>query len=203
MQAASAALKTGGANDMKRGVLIDKALVEPDAVMGLSFLSELYFTKSKSCRAKFYDAKTNDIAKGWIDTHSLDIMEANEAIRASQIYALTESVYNIAVRYAALYREAKHRARGLDYSDQILFVRRLLKNSEAADWVRYKLDGGIKHILLDEAQDTSPEQWEIINILAAPFFQPSPDDDPLRPRTLFAVGDEKQSIYGFQGAKPA
>ena len=202
MQAASAALKTGGANDMKRGVLIDKALVEPDAVMGLSFLSELYFTKSKSCRAKFYDAKTNDIAKGWIDTHSLDIMEADEAIRASQIYALTESVYNIAVRYAALYREAKHRARGLDYSDQILFVRRLLKNSEAADWVRYKLDGGIKHILLDEAQDTSPEQWEIINILAAPFFQPSPDDDPLRPRTLFAVGDEKQSIYGFQGAKP-
>jgi len=52
------------------------------------------------------------------------------------------------VRYAALYREAKHRARGLDYSDQILFVRRLLKNSEATDWVRYKLDGGIKHILL-------------------------------------------------------
>jgi len=106
------------------------------------------------------------------------------------------------VRYAALYREVKHHARGLDYSDQILFVRRLLKNSEAADWVRYKLDGGIKHILLDEAQDTSPEQWEIINILAAPFFQPSPDDDPLKPRTLFAVGDEKQSIYGFQGAKP-
>ena len=127
---------------------------------------------------------------------------ASEAIRASHIFALTESVFNIARRYSSLYAEAKHRARGLDYSDQILFVRRLLQNSEAADWVRYKLDGGIKHILLDEAQDTSPEQWEIINILAAPFFQPSPDDDPMRPRTLFAVGDEKQSIYGFQGAKP-
>ena len=129
-------------------------------------------------------------------------MEADDAIRASHIFALTESVFNIARRYSSLYAEAKHRARGLDYSDQILFVRRLLQNSEAADWVRYKLDGGIKHILLDEAQDTSPEQWEIINILAAPFFQPSPDDDPMRPRTLFAVGDEKQSIYGFQGAKP-
>jgi len=87
------------------------------------------------------------------------------------------------------------------YSDQILFVRRLLENSEAADWVRYKLDGGIKHILLDEAQDTSPEQWGIINILAAPFFQPHPDDDPNKPRTLFAVGDEKQSIYGSRESR--
>ena len=78
----------------------------------------------------------------------------------------------------------------------------MLQNSEAAEWVLYKLDGGIKHILLDEAQDTSPEQWDIINILAAPFFQPGPDDNPAKPRTLFAVGDEKQSIYGFQGAKP-
>ena len=202
MQAASAALKSGGANDVKRGVLIDKALAAPDKLVGLSHLSGLYFTQAKAHRKKLYDAKTHDLAKDWIDTHSLDIMEADEAIRASEIFALTESVFNIAVRYAALYREAKHRARGLDYSDQILFVRRLLKRSEAADWVRYKLDGGIKHILLDEAQDTSPEQWEIINILAAPFFQPSPDDDPSRPRTLFAVGDEKQSIYGFQGAKP-
>jgi len=97
---------------------------------------------------------------------------------------LTEAVYSIAIRYKALFRDAKRDARGLDYSDQILFVRRLLQNSEAADWVRYKLDGGIKHILLDEAQDTSPEQWEIINILAEPFFQPGPDDNPLKPRTL-------------------
>jgi len=95
----------------------------------------------------------------WIDSHSRDIIDADEKIRACKIYALTKSVFNVSIRFAELYREAKHKARGLDYSDQILFVRRLLENSEAADWVRYKLDGGIKHILLDEAQDTSPEQW--------------------------------------------
>ena len=145
---------------------------------------------------------TPPIGRAFLEGQAERYRVASEAIRASHIFALTESVFNIARRYSSLYAEAKHRARGLDYSDQILFVRRLLQNSEAADWVRYKLDGGIKHILLDEAQDTSPEQWEIINILAAPFFQPSPDDDPMRPRTLFAVGDEKQSIYGFQGAKP-
>ena len=202
MQAVSAALKTGGANDVKRAVFIDEALSAPDTQTAIGRLGNFYYTQAGKPRAKFYDAKTQDLAKDWIDTHSLDIMEANEAIRASHIFALTESVFHIAVRFAEVYADAKHKARGLDYSDQILFVRRILQNSEAADWVRYKLDGGIKHILLDEAQDTSPEQWEIINILAAPFFQPGPDDDPNKPRTLFAVGDEKQSIYGFQGAKP-
>jgi len=105
MQAASAALKSGGANDVKRGVLIDKALAAPDKLVGLNHLSGLYFTQAKAHRKKLYDAKTHDLAKDWIDTHSLDIMEADEAIRASEIYALTESVFNIAVRYAALYRE--------------------------------------------------------------------------------------------------
>ena len=202
IQAVSAALKSGAAMDKKRAGFLDRAVGAPDAVTAFGFLQNIYFTQAKKSRAKFYDAKTHEIAKDWIDTHSLDIIEAEEAIRACRIFGLTKSVFTLAVRYADLYREAKHQARGLDYSDQILFVRRLLQQSEAADWVRYKLDGGIKHILLDEAQDTSPEQWEIINILAAPFFQPHPDDDPNHPRTLFAVGDEKQSIYGFQGARP-
>jgi len=202
LRSVSSALKTGGANDIKKAVFVDAALSAPDALKALSQLSQLYFTQAGKTRASFYYAKTDDIAKDWIDTHSLDIMEAVEAIRAGHIFALTESVFHIAGRFSALYVEAKHRVRGLDYSDQILFVRRLLQNAEAAEWVQYKLDGGIKHILLDEAQDTSPEQWDIINILSAPFFQPNPDDDPKKPRTLFAVGDEKQSIYGFQGARP-
>lgn len=202
LSSVSAALKTGGANDVKRAVFIDSAISAPDVLGGLNHLRNIYYTQAGKPRTKLYDAKTHDVAKDWIDTHSLDIMEAHEAIQACHVFALTESVFHIAGRYSVLYADAKHRARGLDYSDQILFVRRLLQNSEAADWVQYKLDGGIKHILLDEAQDTSPEQWEIINILSAPFFQPGPDENPKKPRTLFAVGDEKQSIYGFQGARP-
>jgi len=141
MQAVSAALKTGGANDKKRGVIFDLALAAADPVSGVLTLSGLYYTQAGKVRSKLYDAKSHDLAKDWIDTHSLDIMEAYEAIKACHIFALTESVFHIALRYAELYRDAKHRARGLDYSDQILFVRRLLENSEAADWVRYKLSG--------------------------------------------------------------
>ena len=65
----------------------------------------------------------------------------------------------------------------------------------------YKLDGGLDHILVDEAQDTSPVQWQVIRALAEEFFSGHGASD--KPRTMFAVGDEKQSIYSFQGAAPA
>src|SRR5207249_1316370 len=70
-----------------------------------------------------------------------------------------------------------------------------------ADWVKYKLDAGITHILVDESQDTNPEQWRVVREIAREFFVG--DSAISRPRTLFAVGDEKQSIYSFQGADPA
>ena len=66
----------------------------------------------------------------------------------------------------------------------------------------YKLDGGLDHILVDEAQDTSPQQWSIVAKLAEEFFAGKGARERARPRTLFAVGDEKQSIFSFQGADP-
>ncbi|HHL43467.1 MAG TPA: double-strand break repair helicase AddA, partial [Hellea balneolensis] len=101
-----------------------------------------------------------------------------------------------------IYRDLKAKMNVIDFDDQIMKVRALLVMAEARDWVRYKLDGGVDHILLDEAQDTAAAQWDIIKALSDEFFQPSPDRDPRIPRTLFAVGDEKQSIYSFQGAEP-
>ena len=76
----------------------------------------------------------------------------------------------------------------------------LLRSSAAVEWVLFKLDGGLDHILVDEAQDTSPVQWQVIRSLAAEFF--AGEGAREEARTLFAVGDEKQSIYGFQGAAP-
>ncbi|WP_163466811.1 UvrD-helicase domain-containing protein, partial [Klebsiella oxytoca] len=70
-----------------------------------------------------------------------------------------------------------------------------------ARWILYKLDQGIDHILVDEAQDTSPGQWELVSALVAEFTDGEGARE--RARTLFVVGDEKQSIYSFQGADPA
>lgn len=94
------------------------------------------------------------------------------------------------------------RARGLlDFGDLISRVLALLKRNGGGQWVQYKLDQGIDHILVDEAQDTGPEQWEIIRLLSQDFFSGLGIKEDLT-RTLFAVGDEKQSIYSFQGAAP-
>jgi len=92
-------------------------------------------------------------------------------------------------------------ARGaLDFEDLIVRTARLLSRSDAAHWVQYKLDRGLDHILVDEAQDTNPRQWQVILALAEDFFAGAGASDAIR--TLFAVGDEKQSIFSFQGAVP-
>ena len=96
---------------------------------------------------------------------------------------------------------AKARRAALDFDDLVAKAASLLRSSGAVEWVLFKLDGGLDHILVDEAQDTSPVQWQVIRALAEEFFSGHGASD--KPRTLFAVGDEKQSIYSFQGAAPA
>jgi ATP-dependent helicase/nuclease subunit A len=93
------------------------------------------------------------------------------------------------------------RARGvLDFDDLIAQAHALLAERADAAWVLYKLDGGIDHILIDEGQDTSPLQWALLAPLQQEFFAGEAARAALR--TVFAVGDPKQSIYGFQGADP-
>jgi ATP-dependent helicase/nuclease subunit A len=94
----------------------------------------------------------------------------------------------------------KNRRGLLDFEDQIDKTHELLSRVSAA-WVHYKLDRGIDHVLIDEAQDTSPKQWGIVRHLVAEFFAGQGASDKIR--TIFAVGDEKQSIFSFQGAAPA
>ncbi|MDG1437046.1 MAG: UvrD-helicase domain-containing protein [Rickettsiaceae bacterium] len=87
----------------------------------------------------------------------------------------------------------------LDYDDLIVLAGRLLQSSESKEWVLYKLDGGIDHLLVDEAQDTSVYQWQIIESIIEEFYAGEATNTD-RNRTVFVVGDEKQSIFSFQGA---
>src|SRR5207302_1753075 len=88
-----------------------------------------------------------------------------------------------------------------DFNDLIDWTRELLKKPGMGDWVRYKLDRQVDHVLVDEAQDTNAAQWEIIERLVEEFFSGSSEAER-RTRTLFMVGDFKQAIYGFQGTDP-
>src|SRR6266540_1736585 len=111
----------------------------------------------------------------------------------------TAALITIADAVISRYQAAKDRSGYLDYDDLIDKTLALL-GEERATWVHYKLDQGIDHVLIDEAQDTSPKQWDIIRRLTTEFFAGA-GARPLK-RTIFAVGDEKQSIFSFQGAAP-
>ncbi|MGY6634086.1 MAG: double-strand break repair helicase AddA [Alkalilacustris sp.] len=118
---------------------------------------------------------------------------ARLALRAAE---RTATLHGFAAAFLPLVEQGK-RARGwLGFDDLIDRARALLDNSSVAQWVLYKLDGGVDHILVDEAQDTSPAQWAVIERLADEMAA----GDDGRGRTLFVVGDRKQSIYSFQGA---
>jgi ATP-dependent helicase/nuclease subunit A len=133
---------------------------------------------------------------------------ARERRRGARVAADTLDVLVLAHAYLAAYRIEKAAAGALDFTDLIEKTCALLSSRPAAAWVLFKMDGGIDHILVDEAQDTAPEQWTIIRALTDEFFagEGAPGfEREARPRerTVFVVGDEKQSIYSFQGADPA
>ena len=112
----------------------------------------------------------------------------------------TEALLHIATAAAANYRREKQERGLLDYDDLIDKTLAML-NRVSSGWVHYKLDRGVDHVLIDEAQDTSPRQWDIVAHIISEFTSGAGARDGVM-RTVFAVGDEKQSIFSFQGAAP-
>ena len=127
-------------------------------------------------------------------------LAAIQKIKSYNVYQSTKAVIILATELIDNYKKFKQTRAKLDYNDMILITKNLLEKKDAAKWVLYKLDGGIDNILIDEAQDTSPDQWAIISAISDEFFAGLGASE--NTRTIFAVGDRKQSIYSFQGADP-
>ena len=123
-----------------------------------------------------------------------------DADRAFRLAPIATAFILLARPVIASYSEGKSRHGRLDYDDLIARTELLLRDPGAA-WVLFKLDGGLDHLLLDEVQDTAPAQWQIAGQLTEEFFAGIGARGDVT-RTVFAVGDRKQSIYGFQGADP-
>jgi ATP-dependent helicase/nuclease subunit A len=120
--------------------------------------------------------------------------------RDKTIYDDTLALFYLSDAFAKKYGELKMSRNSLDFDDIILYTARLFSDPAKMGWVLSQLDSNLAHILVDEAQDTSPEQWGILKALATNFFTNGDSSD--NPRSLFVVGDLKQSIYSFQGASP-
>lgn len=129
------------------------------------------------------------------------VEEARPARLALSAAKRSNALHRFATGFLSRYESAKQLRGWLDFDDLILKARALLTDRNVAAWVLFRIDGKIDHILVDEAQDTSPRQWDVIERLADEFYSglgARPETD----RTLFVVGDKKQSIYSFQGADP-
>lgn len=136
----------------------------------------------------------------WLEGFRVRIMESRDVIIRVYAAKKTLALHEFASEFIERYDQRKREGAQLDFSDLILKSLALLQNHESARWVLYRLDGGIDHVLIDEAQDVSPTQWKIISEIANEFSAGQGAQE--RPRTIFAVGDEKQSIYGFLDAAP-
>ncbi|APO72891.1 double-strand break repair helicase AddA type protein [Rhizobium etli 8C-3] len=128
------------------------------------------------------------------------IVACRDRLKIMRMFNATHAALILADRLNRDYEDLKKQRSQLDFEDLITRTADLLTKSGVGPWIHYKLDQGIDHILVDEAQDTSPIQWSVIQSLAEDFF--SGESAWPVVRTLFAVGDEKQSIYSFQGARP-
>lgn len=204
----AAAVLAGGSpkNDVGRAQRLAAIAAGPEATIS-DALSEFFTERGEGDAAKWIEQPA--VLKKRPDLQALLFEEqarletVRDRMRASVIAADTTHVLTLANAYLAAYRIEKAHAGALDFADLIDRTRTLLASRPAAAWVLYKLDGGIDHILVDEAQDTAQAQWDIVRALTQEFFSGAGVRGlAAGSRQMFVVGDVKQSIYSFQGARP-
>jgi len=197
---------TGSASDVTRAGALKAIMAAP--TLSFQSLKELFFTdKGEGTPVKWVtDAKVlkSVPAIQMALQHEQDrLSEVREQVAATEVARDTVHALTLADAYLTAYTLEKVFAGRLDFADLIEKTHDLTANAPQAAWVLFKLDGGINHILVDEAQDTAPDQWRIIRALTEDFFAgEGRERSGDLARNMFVVGDEKQSIYSFQGAAP-
>lgn len=205
VERAAKALGQGGKTDLKRADTLASwlSLDELGRITGFDGYCSAFLTKDAKPMARLATKKVVEA-----DSQALDILldEAERLALVKERLALLDfakrsaDLLHVGLALSAQFDVMKQRLGLADYDDLIAKTAALLTEQDMAGWVLYKLDGGIDHILIDEAQDTNPEQWRVIEALSQEFF--AGEGAKKQERTIFAVGDVKQSIYGFQRAAP-
>jgi ATP-dependent helicase/nuclease subunit A len=193
--------------DLETAAALEKLLSTGERLGRIELCKELYLTKELKPR-KPPGLLTKALGKQHPAALACLVAEQERICRALErisLLKMLEATHNLLMLTSGILQEYDRmkRQRGLyDFTDLIEKTRELLTVSSSASWVLYKLDGGIDHVLIDEAQDTSRAQWEIARAITEEFFSGrGARADTVR--TLFVVGDRKQSIFSFQGADPA
>ncbi len=208
LEATASALLSGSKTDVERGESVLAILKESDPHKAYEQYRQIFLTGKGEARKRGLMTKGLAARHGglmqFLEKEMIRVLHLEDRIKAAKCAMRSGAMLTLAARLYRRYGALKLRKGLLDYDDLLDRTLTLLQGDGAGAWVLYKLDAGIDHILIDEAQDTSPTQWEIIRRLADEFFTGNSAAEARdRARTIFAVGDEKQSIYSFQGAEPA
>jgi ATP-dependent helicase/nuclease subunit A len=192
------------AKDQSAGLRLAPLVENADLSVRYEALVDFLFTEGEPRKAIVTKGLCNDVPglAETLDAELARLVPLVDRIRTAELYETTAAMLRLADGAIAEYERLKMQRGVLDFEDLIVRTANLLARRDGGRWVHYKLDRGIQHILVDEAQDTSPRQWQVIASLVEEFFS-GEGASPERLRTLFAVGDEKQSIFSFQGAVPA
>lgn len=195
----------GSPDDIDRAKAFTFVLEKDFSIDSYEKYKSIFLTNDKTVRKSLATKPTvtkyPDILP-FMQSEAQRVLETENKMTALNVLLATKAVLYIAKSIIDKYSAYKTLYAVLDYEDLIAITRRLLEKSSVADWILFKLDGGIDHILVDEAQDTSPDQWAIIRALTQEFFAGIGTHEEALARTVFVVGDRKQSIYSFQGADP-
>ena len=197
-------------DDVRTASAIERMLASSDPQEKWNAYRGAFFG-AKAPYAKLYNAEAGK-DQNVVDLYSTGsivgseverVFAIDEQLTRARAFERTSALLRVGVPALQAYQREKAARAALDFDDLIHKTRILLTQDGMSDWVLFKLDGGLSHVLLDEAQDTSPPQWELITALTDEFFSGLGAERQQDPRTLFVVGDEKQSIYSFQGADPS
>ncbi|HVL74112.1 MAG TPA: double-strand break repair helicase AddA [Beijerinckiaceae bacterium] len=197
--AVAAGLERGSTNDQKLAAHVRAALAAAAPDERLAAYLCVFFTGTGPRK----EIGTRNVEPGLRDRLAAErerLVPLCDRRKAALAMERTRALFTLAEAIHRRVEEGKRAGGELDFADLIEKTLAVLSRENAAAWVLYKLDRGIDHVLVDEAQDTNPEQWEILRLITAEFAAGAGASGKLR--TLFAVGDPKQSIYGFQGAAP-
>lgn len=201
-------LESGGANDQKAAAKL--AGITAPTLADLPALESTFLTGAAAkepftAKVGSFPTKKLRESHGTLMDQLEPLMLRVEDARAQRLALVSARkslvLHDFAKAFLPEYERRKQLRGWLDFDDLILKARQLLTDPAVAAWVLYRLDGGIDHILVDEAQDTSPVQWDVIERLAQEFTSGEGARSDVE-RTIFVVGDKKQSIYSFQGADP-
>ena len=184
--------------DKNNGIFLSDFLTQSQDHKDYQGYINIFLTNEYTIRAKFVTKQATLLPEdlALLSSEALRLYTLRQRLYGAECLQATVALRSVATAVWGAYITAKEANGALDFDDLLEGTLRLLQHHNA--WIVYKLEHALKHILLDEAQDTNPHQWTLIKHL----LEETLSGDTETAKSLLVVGDYKQSIYRFQDADP-